>query len=362
MEVIFMRNLTKIAIFLLFLAIPFEKINASESAIPLTFSGYVVTQGTYNFGDNGGDNANNFYTFSDDESTFTPSAQLGVANDFFVIDALFGSMASDLGTGDEEFFLHQAYGILPVGQFTVMIGHMDTMLGNEVINPGDNPNITRSFLFGYSINFQNTGIRAMFVPPMLADEVYIGVSNGSDVIYDEGSDQQKILEAAAGFTVGEGSLFLAMNYGNDGTDANTIQQTYTFVYGNTVGPFDVTINGVYGKETKSDALDGKWYGYAIYLTKGITDNSSVTARYEYFEDKGDTKLGFDDLDSSFVNSSDDGKLRSFTITPQMEMGGGILRAEFRMDFANFKAFQAGDSSTVENKSQKTASLQYIVMF
>ena len=62
-------------------------------------------------------------------------------------------MASDLGTGDEEFFLHQAYGILPVGQFTVMIGHMDTMLGNEVINPGDNPNITRSFLFGYSINF-----------------------------------------------------------------------------------------------------------------------------------------------------------------------------------------------------------------
>ena len=95
--------------------------------IPLTFSGYVVTEGTANFGDNGGDNANNFYTFSDDESTFTPSAQLGVSNDYFVIDALFGAMAGDLGTGDEEFFLHQAYGIIPVGPFTVMAGHMDTM-------------------------------------------------------------------------------------------------------------------------------------------------------------------------------------------------------------------------------------------
>ena len=47
----------------------------------------------------------------------------------------------------ESFFLHQAYGILPIGPWTAMVGHFDTMLGNEVINPGDNPNITRSFLF-----------------------------------------------------------------------------------------------------------------------------------------------------------------------------------------------------------------------
>ena len=71
-------------------SLPVKNTFAKDAAIPLTFSGYVVTQGTANFGDNGGDNANNYYTFSDDESTFTPSAQLGVANEFFVIDALFG--------------------------------------------------------------------------------------------------------------------------------------------------------------------------------------------------------------------------------------------------------------------------------
>ena len=359
-----MRKLTVLALIMMFLALPVKSTFAADAAIPLTFSGYVVTQGTANFGDNGGDNANNYYTFSDDESTFTPSAQLGVANEFFVIDALFGSMASDLGTDDNEFFLHQAYGVLPVGPFTVMVGHMDTMLGNEVINPGDNPNITRSFLFGYSINFQNTGIRAMMEPGILFDEVYLGLSNGSDVIYDEGTDQQKIIEAAAGMTIGEGSLFLAMNYGNDGTDANTIQQTYTAVMGYPVSDtLDLTLNGVYGKETKSGTtIDGEWFGYAAYLTKSLSDTMSVTVRYEYFQDEGDTKLDFDTADSTFVNLTDDGTLESFTITPEMAIGGGVLRAEYRMDFANFKAFQAGEGTTPQNKEQQTASLQYIVAF
>ena len=182
-------------------------------------------------------------------------------------------------------------------------------------------------------------------------------------IYDEGTDQQKIIEAAAGLTVGEGSLFLAMNYGNDGTDANTIQQTYTAVFGYPLAFADLTVNGVYGKETKSgSAIDGEWFGFATYLSKAISDTMSVTVRYEYFQDEGDTKLGFDDLDSSFVNASDDGTLESFTITPEMAVGGGVLRAEYRMDFANFKAFQAGEGTTPQNKSQKTASLQYIVAF
>ena len=62
-----MRKLTIFALVLVFLALPVKNSFAADSAIPLTFSGYVVTEGTANFGDNGGDNANNFYTFSDDD-------------------------------------------------------------------------------------------------------------------------------------------------------------------------------------------------------------------------------------------------------------------------------------------------------
>jgi len=154
-----------------------------------------------------------------------------------------------------------------------------------------------------------------------------------------------------------------MNYGNDGTDANTIQQTYTAVFGYPLSDtLDLTLNGVMGKETKSNAIDGEWFGYAAYLTKTLSDTVSVTVRYEYFQDEGDTKLDFDTLDSSFVNSTDDGTLESFTITPQLAIGGGVLRAEYRMDFANYKAFQDGDSGSPENKEQQTASLQYIVAF
>ena len=55
-----MRKLTIFALVLVFLALPVKNTFAADSAIPLTFSGYVVTEGTANFGDNGGDNANNF--------------------------------------------------------------------------------------------------------------------------------------------------------------------------------------------------------------------------------------------------------------------------------------------------------------
>ena len=109
-----------------------------------------------------------------------------------------------------------------------MAGHFDTMLGNEVINPADNPNITRSFLFGYTINFQNTGVRAMYEPGVeLFDEIYIGVGNGWDTIYDEGENQEKTFEAAFGSSLGSASLFVAMNYGEE-TDG-LIRQTYTAV-------------------------------------------------------------------------------------------------------------------------------------
>ena len=57
-----MRKLTIFALVLVFLALPVKNSFAADSAIPLTFSGYVVTEGTANFGDKCGDNANNFYT------------------------------------------------------------------------------------------------------------------------------------------------------------------------------------------------------------------------------------------------------------------------------------------------------------
>ena len=56
----------------------------------------------------------------------------------------------------------------------------------------------------------------------------------------------------------------------------------------------------------ANAIDGEWFGYAAYPTKTLSDTVSVTVRYEYFQDEGDTKLGFDDLDTSFVNATDDG--------------------------------------------------------
>ncbi len=371
-----MRNLF-IFIFTFSLLFGGVKVFAKDAGteIPLTFSGYVHTATTYNLGDNE-DESNNYHTFSDDDFTMTPSAQIGVSNDHFVIDALFGSIAEDLNDTDGEFFLHQAYGIIPAGPWTVMVGHFDTMLGNEVINPGDNPNITRSFLFGYTINFQNTGVRAMIEPGLaLIDEFYIGVGNGWDTIYDEGENQEKTFEAAFGSTLGSASLFVAMNYGQE-TDEQT-RQTYTAVLGMPISDnLSLTLNGVIGHGEEEGAYtsvvtgvadDGSWHGFGSYLTYSYDETKSVTARYEYLKDPGGSRLGFSSTNkNTWAEVDDDAVLKSFTITPELLIGDyGILRAEYRLDMANHPVFQvmggaAGDQA--QNKTQETVSLQYIVSF
>ena len=316
-----MRNLL---IFTMAFMLSFSGLNAfakdGAAEIPLTFSGYVHTATTYNLGDNE-DESNNYHTFSDDDFTMTPSAQIGVSNDYFVIDALFGSLAEDLNDTDGEFFLHQAYGILPIGPWTAMVGHFDTMLGNEVINPGDNPNITRSFLFGYTINFQNTGIRAMIEPDMeFIDEFYIGVGNGWDTIYDEGENQEKTFEAAFGTTLGAASLFVAMNYGQE-TDDQT-RQTYTAVFGMPLSDtLSLTLNGVMGKGEEECAYtsvvtgvadDGTWYGVGSYLTYEHDSTKSVTVRYIDFDhiDGKDFKAVGGDTAQVSSPKVDDSKVKS----------------------------------------------------
>tara|TARA_Y100001960_G_C14661145_1_gene820874 strand:- start:135 stop:1268 length:1134 start_codon:yes stop_codon:yes gene_type:complete len=357
----------------------FAKEGAS-SEIPLTFSGYVHTATTYNMGDNEDEN-NNFHTFSDDDYTMTPSAQLGVSNDYFVIDALFGSIAQDVDGSGTDFFLHQAYGMLPVGAATLMVGHFDTMLGNEVINPADNVNITRSFLFGYSINFQNTGVRASYEPTEinLVDEFYLGIGNGSDVIYDEGENQGKTIEAAVGKALGDASIFLAMNYGPETANDSAIRQTYTAVFGMPLGSnLSLTLNGVYAQEddagetrTDNSKHTANWYGYAGYLVYDHSDRASIALRGEYFKDKDGSRLSFGSVTSkgSWDEGNDDATLKSLTITPQFLIGEhGILRAEFRRDFANHAVFgrQAmtltPSTETAQNTTQDTVSLQYIVSF
>ena len=345
------------------------------SEIPLTFSGYVHTATTYNMGDNE-DESNNYHTFSDDDYTMTPSAQIGVSNNHFVIDALFGSIAEDLNDTDGEFFLHQAYGIIPVGPWTVMVGHFDTMLGNEVINPADNPNITRSFLFGYTINFQNTGVRAMYEPDTaFIDEIYVGIGNGWDTIYDEGENQEKTFEAAFGSTMGPASLFVAMNYGQE-TDDQT-RQTYTAVLGIPISDnLSLTLNGVVGKGEEEGAYtsvvtgvadDDTWHGFGSYLTFSYDETMSVTTRFEYLKNPGGGRLGFTSTNTNtWTELTDDAVLRSLTVTPELLIGDyGILRGEYRLDMANHPVFQVlggAAGNQAQNKTQETVSLQYVVSF
>tara|TARA_R110000787_G_scaffold20281_33_gene60489 strand:- start:1737 stop:2873 length:1137 start_codon:yes stop_codon:yes gene_type:complete len=127
---------------------------------------------------------------------------------------------------DDDFDLTQAYLSKTHGNLSVMGGRFVTLAGMEVINPTDNLNATRSFLFGFQ-PFVHTGVRATYA---LGDmwTFTAGVNNaqfantGNSMAGDNNTDTT--FEAQVGYTPFDSlSMFLTGYTGNE--DAGDRAQT-----------------------------------------------------------------------------------------------------------------------------------------
>ncbi|NOT97097.1 MAG: outer membrane beta-barrel protein, partial [Nitrospira sp.] len=90
------------------------------------------------------------------------------------------------GTSNNEMDFQELYAeyILPVGNgLKIQAGKINTLIGYEVINSFENPNFSRSFMFGLGQAFTTTGVRMTYTfnPVVTAS---IGVINGWDNIDD----------------------------------------------------------------------------------------------------------------------------------------------------------------------------------
>ena len=106
----------------------------------------------------------------------------------FGTDARFSRARTNFqpGTDNNELDVQELYGeyIAPIGNgLKIQAGKINTLIGYEVINAWENPNFSRSFMFGLSQAFTTTGIRFTY-PIAKWGTVAIGLINGWDNIDD----------------------------------------------------------------------------------------------------------------------------------------------------------------------------------
>jgi putative OmpL-like beta-barrel porin-2 len=104
------------------------------------------------------------------------------------------------GTDNTEMDTQEIYAeyIAPLGNgLKIQVGKINTLVGYEVINSFENPNFSRTFMFGLSQAFTTTGIRFTYTfNPMVT--AVIGLVNGWDNIED--NNKSKTIEYLLAFT------------------------------------------------------------------------------------------------------------------------------------------------------------------
>ena len=294
-----------------------KRVSALESGLGLLkgveFGGMAYASYNYNFNtpDEGG---NDLRIFDVNHNDFTLDlVQLEVSKQtdsgvgfHTVLDygKTAGLIQSDWG-GElaHNFEIQQAYATYTwkIGRgLDMQFGKFATLLGGEVIESPYNPNISRSFMFGYAIPFTHTG--ALFSYP-LTDMLSLsaGVVNGWDNVVD--NNNGKTFLGSLGLEVGNLTWTFSGVFGPEEDDRGG-SKTGVFDTVLTYTPMDnidLLVNFDYG--TASDVLGMKnatWTGLSGIITLGGSllnpawENWSLALRGEWFADNQNYRLGIDD--------------------------------------------------------------------
>lgn len=302
------------------------------------------------------------------------------------------------GTSNDEMDFQEMYVqyIVPIGNgLDVKFGKINTLIGYEVIQSWENPNFSRSFMFGLGQAFTTTGLRVtyQFNPMVLAS---IGVINGWDNVDD--NNKGKSVEWLVALTPHE--RFGLSVYGSYGPEQPNRTFGGTFTPGppagnspssnrlavGTIATIKVTdqdtviLEPYYVNETNNPARasnaalkgNARWDGFAGYLIHDFTDQWSFRFRGEIFEDAGGSRTCGGTFDSAGGVNTCFGATNTtpatpvaqtlWDITPTLQfkpVPSLITRIEFRHDHSNKNVFQYGGIAT---NHQETLSFEAIYLF
>jgi hypothetical protein len=301
------------------------------------------------------------------------------------------------GTTNNELDFQEMYAqyILPIGNgLDVKVGKMNTLIGYEVISSWENPNFSRSFMFGLGQAFTTTGIRLsyQFNPVVLAT---VGVVNGWDNVDD--NNRGKTIEWLLALT--PHARFGVSWYGSYGPEqANRIfgdpvsggsaagnPSAKRFANGliitaKVTDQTTLVLEPYYVNEANNPAVaanpalkaNARWDGIAAYAIHDFTDQWSFRLRGEIFEDAGGARTCGGTFNNAGGTNTCFGATNTMPATPVAQtlwevtptlqfkpVPSLITRLEFRYDKSNKNVFQYG---TVPTNHQETVSVEVVYLF
>ena len=355
---------------------------AEESALTrfvkdVELHGFVDTSYTFN-ANTPSSRTNSFRIFDTEANSFMLNlAELSVEKSVsmdsplgFRVDLAFGDDAevfgsSGLGAGTDEFDLWQAYAqvMLPFSypwlyEVDFKIGKFATLIGAEVIESKDNWNFSRSFLFGYAIPFNHTGVR-MHAQPFEehALDFTVGVVNGWDNVND--NNKGKSVEGQIAYAPMDILTFYVNGIIGPEMDDNSGDYRGVIDF---ILAYDVTdrlslmanYDLGFEQDGAGEGKNAQWDGVAGYVKYSIFDWWSIAGRGEWFHDRDGVRTGVS------TDGFPDVNFWEFTVTNEFKIYENLLfRVEFRHDGADEAVF-AKDSGTA--KYQNTVSGEVIVYF
>lgn len=313
------------------------------------------------------------------------------------------------GVASDEMDFQELYAeyILPIGNgLKVQAGKINTLIGYEVIQSWENPNFSRTFMFGLGQAFTTTGIRFTYTfNPIVTASV--GLVNGWDNVDD--NNKGKTVEWLVALTPHE--RFGVNFYGSYGAEQSNTQGLATDPnLGTAITPgtpgFDasakrtvvgsiitmkatdkdtIVLEPYYGNEGNasgtSNARNARWNGLGAYLIHDFDDQWSARLRGEIFEDAGGARVcsgtvagglgvfaggtpgGWNTCaPGAFAGGANTGAqtLWETTYTVQYKPTPNLItRAEFRYDKSNRNIFLNGGDAT---NNQETLSFQVVYLF
>ncbi len=232
------------------------------------------------------------------------------------------------------------------------LGKFFAPVGYESIDRYDayNDNFSRSFLFGFSAPFTNTGLRISYP---FSDQVSgsVMVVQGWDNVCDNNTG--KTIGAQVVVTPVD-PLALTLNYiggpeqdSNNSNWRNVIDFCATWKATNAL-TLGLNVDDGYERGALASGASARWYGAALYAVYGFTDRFGLALRAERLDDCDGARTGTPQ------------RLEEITLTPSYKIGGHLLvRADFRQDWSNRPVFQKGGGFT---DRQFTAALNLLVIF
>ncbi len=300
----------------------------------------------------------------------------------FRADILFGQQAPLLASAGLEsdvvdpyqLYLHV---IAPVGNgIDFYAGKFVTLAGYEVIEARNDPNISRSILFGFAIPFTHTGIRSHYAAGPL--DFYLGMNNGWDTVKNDDGNFTLESQIAVGTDeiapwLTDASLAITGYFGKESDDDPTLlyddwRNLITAVGSVTLLDRLTLIaeadfgwqRGITSADLGFDDEEAFWWGIAGYAVLGLyKDISNLALRAEFFDDRDGFRTG--QAQKLYELTS------TLSVKPFKGLGiGGTyldnleLRGEFRWDHSDEPFFLRKDG--VLNKNQYELSAQILYWF